>query len=247
MNALILAAGYGTRLYPLTRNVPKPLLPIGGRALLDYLISELETLPHLSTIYLVSNHRFVQHFRDWTAARPTRAPLEVLDDGTNCEEERLGAIGDIAWSIREAHIAGPLLVAASDNLLPFRLVDFVTFAKEKGTDCVTCHRRRGLQRLRRTAIIERAPDGRVLRCEEKPRQPWSDLAVPPIYWYLPETLPLFEEYLAAGNNPDSPGHFLPWLIARRPVHAFLFEGDVLDIGTLESYQEACKRFAPDTS
>ncbi|NLC57925.1 MAG: nucleotidyltransferase family protein [Armatimonadetes bacterium] len=241
MNALILAAGYATRLYPLTRDQPKPLLPVGGRPILDYLLDDLETLPELRQVYVVTNHRFAPRFQAWAAARGTHPPLQVLDDGTHTPDDRLGAIGDLAWAIRHAGIEGPLLVAAADNLLPFRLQEMVRFARERGTDCLTCYHLEDPERLRRTGILARDAAGRVTRFEEKPPRPWSHLAVPPIYYYLSETLPLFAQYLAEGNNPDAPGGFVPWLLARRPVHAFLFEGQPLDIGNLQSYREACAR------
>ncbi len=245
MRALILAAGYATRLYPLTLDRPKPLLPVGGRAIIDYLVEDLETLPDLSAIAVVTNHRFAGQFVQWAAGRQCRVPLEVLDDGTLTAEDRLGAIGDAEWVIRRQGIRETLLVLAADNLLPFRLADFVAFATQKGTDCISCYSLADGERLRRTGIIGRDAAGRVTRFEEKPPEPWSDLAVPPVYLYLPETLPLFAEYLSAGGNPDSPGRFVPWLIGRRPVHAYLFEGEPLDIGTVESYRAACARFQPN--
>lgn len=240
MRALILAAGYATRLYPLTKDRPKPLLPIGGRALIDTLVDQLEDLPGLSGITVVTNHRFADSFRDWAGLRPARLPLEVLDDGTDTPENRLGAIGDAAWTIRRAGIDEPLLIAAADNLFPPFFHDLAAFAAEKGTDCITCYRLDDPERLRRTGIVEVSPEGRVLRFEEKSPAPWSDLSVPPVYLYRRETLPLFEEYLAGGNNPDAPGNFVPWLLARRPVHAHRFEGPVMDIGTPKSYEAACR-------
>ncbi|MDH7569127.1 MAG: nucleotidyltransferase family protein [Armatimonadota bacterium] len=243
MNALILAAGYATRLYPLTIDRPKPLLPVGGRPIIDYLLDEVESVPGLREIFVVSNHRFADRFRDWAASGRRTKPVHILDDGSNAPDERLGAIGDIAWAIEATGISGELLVSAADNLFPFRFRDFADFAASKGADCITCHRRPGVERLRRTAIIERAPDGRVVRFEEKPKEPWSDLAVPPVYLYRGETLPLFAQYLAEGNNPDAPGHFVPWLLARRPVYAFLFDAEVIDVGDLQSYQAACAAFS----
>lgn len=241
MKALILAAGYATRLYPLTRDQPKPLLPIGGRAIIDLLVDELETLPALDQIYVVTNHRFAELFSDWAASRLISKPMEILDDGTVAPEGRLGAIGDIAWAIHFRQISDILLVMAADNIFPFKFSDFAAFAAEKGTDCITCYHLTDENRLRRTGIIARGEDGLVTRFEEKPARPWSNLAVPPIYCYIPETLPLFEEYLAAGQNPDAPGHFIPWLVERRPVHAYLFSGEATDIGDLRAYREACVR------
>ncbi|HHX39915.1 MAG TPA: nucleotidyltransferase family protein [Armatimonadetes bacterium] len=242
MKALILAAGYATRLYPLTKDRPKPLLPIGGRALIDYLVDQLETLDELDGIAVVTNHRFASHFRDWARARQARLPLEVLDDGTDTPENRLGAIGDAAWTIRTLGLDEPLLIAAADNIFPFSFRDFAAFARAKGTDCLPCYRLDDPERLKRTGIVAVSPEGRVLRFEEKSPEPWSDLSVPPAYLYQRETLPLFEEYLSGGNNPDAPGNFVPWLLARRPVHAFRFEGYVMDIGTPKSYAAACRAF-----
>lgn len=240
MNALILAAGYATRLYPLTRDCPKPLLRIGGRPIIDYLLDDLETLPDLTHIYVVTNHRFIGPFEAWAARYEGSKRLVVLDDGSETPEDRLGAIGDIAWAIQEAGLCQRLLVAASDNLLPFWLRDLVRFADARGADCITCYRTGDRERLRRTGIIARGDDGRVLRFEEKPSHPWSDLAVPPVYLYMPHTLPLFEQYLREGRDPDSPGRFVPWLLERRAVFAYLFPGEPQDIGTPESYAAACR-------
>lgn len=242
MRALILAAGYATRLYPLTKDRPKPLLPVGDRPILDYLMDELETLPELEQIQIVTNHRFASCFQEWARARRQEKPLAILDDGSLTAEDRLGALGDIAWVLRGQKPATPLLVLAADNLFPFSFRDFVAFAREKRSDCITCYRMLDPARLRRTGIIAREAEGRVTRFAEKPAEPWSELAVPPVYYYLPETLPLLAEYLAAGNNPDAPGNFIPWLIERRPVHSFLFDGTVLDIGDLQSYRLACARY-----
>lgn len=240
MNALVLAAGYATRLYPLTRDCPKALLPIGGRPIIDYLLDDLETLPGMTHIYVVTNHRFIGRFQEWADAHPGGKRLVLLDDGSHTPDDRRGAIGDIAWAIEHAGLRQRLLVVASDNLLPFRLRELVCFSESKGSDCITCYHAGNPERLRRTGIIARGDDGRVLRFEEKPLHPWSDLAVPPVYLYTPHTLPLFEEYLRAGCDPDSPGRFVPWLLERRPVFAYLFSGEPQDIGTPESYAEACQ-------
>lgn len=239
MKALILAAGYATRLYPLTKDRPKPLLPlVGERTIIDTLVDELETLPDLDRVIVVTNHRFAGHFAAWAGSRTFSKPVQVLDDGTDTPESRLGAIGDAAWTIREAGIDDVLLVAAADNVFAFRFREFVAFAEKKGTDCISCYRLDDAERLKRTGIVALSEEGRVTRFEEKPPEPWSDLAVPPVYLYRRETLPLFAEYLADGNNPDAPGHFVPWLLARRLVYAFRFSGVVMDIGTPRSYEEA---------
>ena len=241
MRAVVLAAGYATRLYPLTRDRAKPLLPVGGVTILDRLVTALAGAG-VEEIAVVANHRFAPQFEEWRAAAPARAAVQILDDGTTSEENRLGAVGDLRFALGRIGVASDLVVAAADNLFGFSLASFVEFFRRAGTDCITVRREPDPARLARTGVVEIDPSSRVLRFEEKPARPRSTYASPPLYAFTRATLPLVPEYLASGGNPDAPGHFIAWLCPRRPVHAFVFEGEVFDIGTLESYRALCRRF-----
>jgi glucose-1-phosphate thymidylyltransferase len=243
MKCVLLVAGYATRLYPLTRSLPKPLLEVGGRPILDWILEKALKVELLDEIILVSNSRFLGAFEGYLEKRKLPLRASCLDDGTTDNEHRLGAIADLALAIERRGLEDDILVLAGDNLFDFELSDFAAFFAAKGADCITTHALDDLEALRRTGVIELGADGRVLSFEEKPREPRSRFAAPPFYLYRRETLPLLREYLATGGNPDAPGNFLPWLLARKPVYAYRFEGRRYDIGTIESYEEVRALFA----
>ena len=242
MKCVLLAAGYATRLYPLTRDLPKGLLEVGGRTILDRIFDKIENVDEIDEIILVTNARFYGQFKDFLARRASPKKTTCLNDGTTDNENRLGALADLRLAITESKIDGDLLVLAADNLFEFELSDFVSFFRRVGTDCITTHVLPDVDELRRTGVIELSDDRRVLSFAEKPKEPKSQFAVPPVYLYTRATLHLIREYLASGENPDAPGHFIPWLIGRKPVHAFLFTGLRYDIGDLASYKEAQRVF-----
>lgn len=242
MKALILAAGYAMRLYPLTQDKPKALLPIGGKLMLDYLMDEIQTVPEIDGCVLVTNHRFADQFRIWADSRSDRVPCEILDDGTDSNETRLGAIGDIAYTLDKTGLDDDLLIVASDNLFTFPLSDFVNDWKRHGCDCIAVQEMESIEERRRFAIAELDEDMRVLSIVEKPQDPQGDVAVYALYLYRRDTLPLFRDYLAEGNPADSPGNFPVWLCKRREMRAYRFEGECVDIGTLESYRAVCEQY-----
>lgn len=239
MKAIVLAAGYAMRLYPLTKDRPKALLEIGGRHMLDYLMDEIESVPEIDEAILVTNSRFYRQFADWAAGR--RNPglsVRVLDDKTDTNEDRLGAIGDMLFALNEAGIDDNVLVAAADNLFTFRLNDFVESFRKSGKDTLLAKAMGETEERKRFAIATLDADGRVTGLVEKPENPPTDIAVYALYLYRRDTLPLVRQYLAEGNNPDAPGHFPEWLYKRRDVRAYLFEGECVDIGTPEAYAAA---------
>lgn len=238
MKAVILAAGYATRLYPLTKDFPKPLLEVGGRTLLDHLVSQLASMAAIDGIVLVSNHRFHARFADWGRNHAGTKPITVLDDGTTSNEQRLGAIGDLQFALQQAPLHDDLLVAAADNLLQFALADFVSAFQARPASHVCVHALKDAARLRRTGVVVVDEDDRVLEFAEKPAQPKSNLAVPPLYLFPRATLPRVAEYLAGGGSSEAPGHFLEWLCRQEPVYAHRLRGTILDIGTPESLAAA---------
>ncbi|ANY70015.1 hypothetical protein BBD42_28570 [Paenibacillus sp. BIHB 4019] len=243
MKAIILAAGYATRLYPLTRDFPKPLLEVGGKAIMDHIMEKIERVSLIDEIFIVTNHRFYGHFVHWESQSDYSKPIKVIDDLTTSNEDRLGAIADLQFVLEQEKLDDDVLVMAGDNLFDFELTEMVHFYQSSGTDTIAAHEMDDIDFLRRTGVIQTDGNGKVIAFEEKPEQPKSNLACPPFYIYGQSTLPLIKQYLAEGSNADAPGHFVPWLIRHKEVHAYKFEGKRFDIGTLESYQEARALFA----
>ena len=242
MKALILAAGYATRLYPLTKDKPKSLLEVGGKTILEHILIKIAKVATVDQVYIVTNHRFFEKFQTWVANYRFSKPITVLDDGTTDNENRLGAIADLQFAIGRERLDDDLLVLAGDNLFDFELSDLVAFFEQKRSDMITTYELGDLGQLRRTGVIEVNADYQVISFEEKPETPKSNLAVPPFYIYCRETLPLIREYLREGQNSDAPGNFIPWLLQKRPVYAYKFHGRRYDIGTVESYREVCRIF-----
>jgi len=240
MKAIVLAAGYATRLYPLTKNQPKPLLEVSGKAILDHIVEKMERVDVIDEIVIVTNDKFTMHFEEWKRSveleEKYRKKLTVVNDGTLTNDTRLGAIGDIQFVLDKLDIEDDLMIVAGDNLFDFELSDFVDYFESVGTDCITAYHEDDDAQLKRAGIVELDEGGRVLSFEEKPEEPKSTYCVPAFYLYQEETLPLFKKYLDDGNNPDAPGHFVPYLLEHQSVHAYLFEGKRYDIGTLESYE-----------
>ncbi len=237
MRCVLLAAGYATRLFPLTKDLPKSLLSIAGKTILEHLITKIREVREIDEIVLVTNDRFVGQFRSFLQCLDDSGIL-VVNDGTRDNEHRLGAIGDVAIAVRAGNINDDLMVLAGDNLFDFSLVNFVDFFHSSGTDCVTAYAESRVDALRRTGVAEIDALGRVLSFEEKPINPRFNDAVPPFYIYRKETVGLLDRYLLEGNDPDAPGRFIAWLVNKYPVSAFRFSGRRYDIGTLESYKEA---------
>ncbi len=252
MKCIILAAGYATRLYPLTENFPKPLLPVGGKTIIDRILSDLEQIPGITEYVIISNHKFIRHFEEWKKQPERQAlsrPVTVLDDGSVDNDHRLGAAKDIWFAAETLGIAGGasgktgasaedemIFVAAGDNVLDFSLAGFLNFAAEKGTSCVMCHEETEPEKLQKTAVITLDENCGITSYEEKPEKPKGTLAVPPFYIYRPEDLRRIPEALADGCSADAPGSFAAWLSGKVPMHAFVMNGKRYDIGDLRSYE-----------
>ena len=230
MKCLILAAGYATRLYPLTENFPKPLLKVGEKPILDWLLDDIDSSGEVDEYIVISNHKFVSHFDKWALERASRTgrTIRVLDDRTTSNETRLGAVRDIQLAIDELKINDDLFVIAGDNLLDFSLSDFIRYAKEKGTSCVMRYFEPSIERLRKTGVATVDGDGLILSMEEKPAEPKSHWCCPPFYFYRQSDVPLVKVGIESGCGVDAPA----W---EMPGHRF-------DIGSLESYYEAIEKF-----
>jgi len=243
LKALVLAGGYGTRLYPLTRNLPKALLEVGGRPVISYLLDQLQQIAAIEEILLITNARFYPLFQDWVLRHPCQKPLRLLNNGTYYPETRLGAGGDLAFAIREAGLKGDLLISSSDNLFVFDLQDLIDFFWRKGANVLCYYVEEDIRALQRTGVVEVNGQGRVLNLEEKPERPRSHLAVPALYIFEGATLPRVGDYLESGGHPDSLGCLVAWLCRRVPFYAYPIPGRRLSIGDMESYREACDYFA----
>jgi len=243
VNAILLAAGYGTRLYPLTRDRPKPLLPVGGRPILEYLVERLESAPEIEAMFLVTNARFVGHFQSWAAGRRFCKPMRILNDGTTSNETRLGAIADVQFACDFAGIGGQAAyVLGTDNLPRFDLLEIIDLSQRKKASAVFGCPASDLSELRRSGVASVDEEGRIVAFEEKPKHPRGNLRIPPFYAYTPAAMEAIGEYLDGGGNPDAPGHFLQWLVTRQPVYALVRKEGTWDIGTPESYRAVCAQF-----
>ncbi len=240
MKCIILAAGYATRLYPLTENFPKPLLKVGEKTILDWLTDDAEATGFIDGFVVVTNHRFADHFKEWSKTKSF--PVIVADDGTDTNETRLGAVRDIQFALEQTGINDDILVLAGDNVLDFSFGKFIEFAKEKATSCVMCHEENDLAKQQKTAVITFDEKGLILSYEEKPKKPKGNHAVPPFYFYRAEDAARIEEALADGCSPDAPGSFAAWLSRKVPVHAYIMPGKRYDIGSLESYREVQEEY-----
>jgi glucose-1-phosphate thymidylyltransferase len=241
VRAVILAAGYATRIYPLTLDRPKALLPVGGKPMLDHLLEQLERVEGLDEVYVVTNSKFADAFREWAAGR-SGLPLRIVDDGTVDDDSRLGAIGDLDLTIREAELDDDLLVLAGDNLFSESIAPFPVFALEKAGPALGVYDVGDLDTIRRYSVIELDGDDRVTRLEEKPEQPRSTLAGIALYFYPRSALRLVREYLEDGNNPDQPGRLVQWLYPRTPVYGWRVPGRWFDVGSKETLAEADQAF-----
>jgi glucose-1-phosphate thymidylyltransferase len=241
MNALILAAGYATRLYPLTLNKAKPLLTVGGKPIIEWVIDNLADVPNLETIYIVTNDKFAPDFQEWSERYQIRQPkfkFKIVNDGSKNDGDKLGAIGDINFVVTGKNLArDSLLIIAGDNLFTESLTAFVACAKETEAT-VGVYDVGDSEAIKKYGNISIDADGIITHFEEKPQKPRGTLAAIAIYYYSPEVLSLLTTYLAAGNNPDQPGRFVQWLYTRKPVKTFQIKGKWLDIGSKETLEKA---------
>ena len=245
MKCLVLAAGYATRLYPLTANFPKPLLKVGEKPILDWLVDDLADTTDIDEFVVISNHKFAQHFEEWKNGKNKKRPYEitVIDDGTSTNETRFGAVRDIQLAVEALNLSDDLLVMAGDNVLDFSLSNFVEFARAKRTSCVMCHEEPELKKQQKTAIITVDGDGLITSYGEKPKEPKGSLAVPPFYCYRACDVKRIQEALDNGCGYDAPGSFAAWLSRQTPMHAFKMPGKRYDIGDINSYEYVKRVFS----
>lgn len=242
MKAIILVAGYATRLYPLTKDTPKPLLEVGGKAIIDYIVEQINTVKAIDEIYVVSNHKFAGHFEQWANKLNNSVPIKVLDDGTETEETRRGAIGDIQYTIEEMGIDDELMIIAGDNLFTYSLEEYYNYYKAKNDDCVCVKQFDDMEMIKQLGVVLLDENDKIINFEEKPQEPKSNKAAFATYIYKKETVPMFKDYLDKGNKPDAPGNFLAWLYKEKDVYAYVMNGECYDIGTHKALEEVREIF-----
>ncbi len=241
MNVLILAAGYATRLYPLTLTKAKPLLEVAGKPMLEWVLDNLEPLPDIRTVYVVTNHKFAADFQTWADGYGKRQPdrkFTIIDDGSTNDTDKLGAIGDIHLVVNREHLENDdLLVVAGDNLFSEPLADFAKHTAGRAAVLGT-YDVGDLEAIKKYNNLTLDEEGRVVNFEEKPEHPTGTVTGIALYWFAKSTVPQFNTYLQEGNNPDQPGRFIQWLYPRLPVHTYPVQGTWFDIGSKETLEEA---------
>ncbi len=234
MKCLILAAGYATRLYPLTENFPKPLLAVGDKTILDWLIDDIDTLGVVDAYVVISNHKFAHHFHAWAAGKSQ--PVVVVDDGTDSNETRLGAVRDIQFAIDSLGLDDDMLVIAGDNLLDFSLTRFMAYAQQKQTSCIMRYYEPNEEKLKKCGVVTVDERDRITAMTEKSPTPATHWCTPPFYYYTRADARLVKDGIAAGCGVDAPGSYIAWLCTQTTVHAMEMPGARFDIGNLKSYR-----------
>ena len=245
MKNIILAAGYATRLGELTKNFPKPLLKIGNNTILGRMLDDIDTIDDITEHIIVTNHKFAPIFKQWAAEQHYSKPITIVDDGTEPNETRLGAVNDLLLVLNTPPKQGEsegVLVVAADNLLFFSFQEFVDFAKAKGTSCIMCHEQPSIEKLQRTGVVELDANNKALGMEEKPQVPKSHWAVPPFYIYLKKDLDLVRHSVENGCGKDAPGNLAHYMVEHTTMHAWPMSAGRFDIGSLDTYYEAVEKY-----
>ena len=246
MKIIILAAGYATRLYPLTLTQPKPLLPVAGKPMLEYVLDSLAPIGGIDRVYVVTNAKFAVRFQEWSAQHRATRPdwkVTIANDGTTSDNDRLGAIGDIHYVLKTRNVDDDLIVVAGYNLFSEPLGGFGDFCRAKNAPVLALYDVGDLEQIKKYNAISVDGDGRITFFEEKPKNPTSTLTGIALYFYPRNTLPLIRQYIAEGNNPDQPGRLVQWLYPRTAVYTWRVPGMWFDIGSRETLEEADRLFA----
>lgn len=246
MKVIILAAGYATRLYPLTLTRPKPLLPVAGQPMIDYVLDNLAPIGGIDRIYVVTNAKFATHFQTWAddyRAAKAKLNFTIVNDGSTDDTSKLGAIGDIHFVLNSQNVTDDIIVVAGDNLFSEKLSDFGRYCREKNAPVLAVYDVGDLEQIKKYNAITLDGDGRITFFEEKPKNPTSTLTGIALYYYPSSALPLIRQYIAEGNNPDQPGRLIQWLYPRLPVYTWKVPGLWYDIGSKETLEEANRIFA----
>ena len=245
MKVLILAAGYATRLYPLTLTQPKPLLTVAGKPMIDYVLDNLAPIAEIDCVYVVTNARFADHFQKWADDYKTRAPFEfkVINDGSMDDSDKLGAIGDLHLVLTKEQVDDDLIVVAGDNLFSEKLGAFGEYCKGKDAPVLGIYDVRSLEAAKKYSVVDLEKDGRITNFVEKPEDPTCSLIGIALYYYPKNVLPLIDQYIKEGENPDQPGRLVQWLYQRTPFYTWKVPGMWYDIGDKQTLEEANRIFS----
>lgn len=246
MKALILAAGYATRLYPLTKNTPKPLLKVAGRPIIDYIIDKLETIDELDMVFVVTNDKFFGHFKDWSKNTHFKKKIAIVNDGTKTDESRLGAVGDINLVIKNERIKDDLLVIGGDNLIAESFARFLGYAfSNKPAVTIGLYDINDKYAASKYGVVGIDNKNRIVSFLEKPKSPKSTLIAMCLYYIPKDKLSLTDEYLRKSKGlgkKDATGNYIDWLHRKETAYGFVFKGYWYDIGHIDSYKEADEIF-----
>ena len=241
MKCLLLAAGYATRLYPITRNFPKPLLTVGGKTILDWLVDDIDSVSAVEEYIVITNHKFVHHFEDWAATRKEK--ITVVDDLTSSNENRLGAVCDIQYAIDELELDDDLFIIACDNVLDFSLVKFIEYALNHGTSCTMRYHESDEERLKKSGVSIIDDNEVLIGLQEKPDEPKSNWCTPPFYYYIRDDVKKIEDAIDDGCGTDAPGSLASWMCTHAIMHSMEMPGSRYDIGTLDNYRSIKDTYA----
>lgn len=226
----------------LTKNFPKPLLKIGDSTILGRMLDDIDRIACIDEHIIITNHKFAHCFEEWKREQHYTKPITIVDDGTETNDTRLGAVCDLLFAMDKLNINDDMLVVAADNLLFFSFQEFVDFAREKGTSCIMCHEQPSTEKLQRTGVVVLDEDSRVLNMEEKPQCPKSHWAVPPFYIYMKHDLELIRHAVENGCGKDAPGNLAHYMVDNTVMHAWQMSAGRFDIGSLDTYYEACEKY-----
>ena len=240
MKCLILAAGYATRLYPLTENFPKPLLEVKGKTILDWLVDDIDSSSLVDEYVVISNHKYAHHFEAWAKTKTQK--ITVVDDGTSSNETRLGAVKDIQYACDKLSLDDEMLVIAGDNVLDFSLTEFIEYAKRKNASCIMRYYESDEKRLLKSGVVTVDENDKILKMTEKSPTPETNWCCPPFYYYTREDARLVEKGIESGCGTDAPGSYIAWLCTVTPVYAMEMPSKRYDIGNLESYEKVRKEY-----
>jgi glucose-1-phosphate thymidylyltransferase len=243
MKAIILAAGYATRLYPLTKDKPKPLLHVAGKPIIDHIIRKIEEVREIDEIFVVTNSKFYDHFEGWLSEFESKVKIKIIDDKTKSNEDRLGSLGDVNFVIEAEGIKESILIVAGDNLFEFSLKEFVESHNKHNKSAVALYDVKDKELAKLYGVVGVNHEKKMVEFEEKPASPKSTLASTGIYIYPPHVLLMLHEFVIKYKNSDKAGNFLEWLHKKEHVYCFITEKKWFDIGNLEQLKKAREEYA----